>query len=298
MHQSSLSRRVSNGPWFWLLPVIAMILFFRLYPMVEAVRLAFTDASIIGGETHFVGWETIQRVVGDNAFPEIVVNTIVFVLSCIVLQLSLGLAIAVVLDRAVQENLFGTVFVRGSILVAWVIPGIVIGVIWKMILQDGAYGIANYLLSLLGADPKSFLSNGPTAMGAVVLSNTWRGTAFSMIMQFAALQKVPRELYESAEVDGAGFFQRFVFITLPQLREIIFINLVLITIYTVNLFDMILPLTGGGPGRATEVIALSLYSRAFSTFDLSGASALAVLMLIVNVIMALVYYRLFAVEEE
>lgn len=283
----------------WLLPVFAMLILFRLYPMVEAVRLAFTNASIIGGEeVRFVGWETFARVLSDNAFSEIVGNTVVFVLSCIILQLSFGLAIAVVLDRAVNVGLNGTVFVRGSVLIAWVIPGIVIGVIWKMILQDGQYGIANYLLSLLGSEPTAFLSKPNTAMAAIIVSNTWRGTAFSMIMQFAALQKVPRELYESAEVDGANFVQRFVRITLPQLREIIFINLVLITIYTVNLFDMILPLTGGGPGRATEVVALSLYTRAFSTFDLSGASALAVVMLIVNVVMALVYYRVFAGVED
>ncbi|GAB1481413.1 sugar ABC transporter permease [Treponema sp.] len=262
------------------------------------MRLAFTDSSIIGGDVHFVGWKTFVRVLGDNTFPYIIRNTLVFVLSCIILQLSLGLVIAVVLDRAITQQLKGTVFIRGTVLVAWVIPGIVIGVIWKMILQDGSYGIAKYLLSLVGVEPIAFLSNANSAMGAVILSNTWRGTAFSMIMQFAALQKIPRELYESAEVDGAGFIQRFLHITLPQLREIIFINLVLITIYTVNLFDMILPLTGGGPGRATEVIALSLYSRAFSKFDLAGASALAVIMLITNVIMALIYYRIFSVEEE
>lgn len=288
---------ILRGPLPWLMPVFLMLLLFRLYPMVEAIRLSFTNASMIGDEYRYVGLETFSRVMSDASFPEVMGNTAVFVGACIVLQLSLGLLIALLLARAVREELPGTIFFRGAVLTSWIIPGIVIGLIWKLIFLEGKFGIANHLLSLVGFDPVSFLSAPAPAMASIITANTWRGTAFSMIMQFAALQKIPSEYYEAATVDGAGSFQKFLYVTLPQLRNILFINLVLITIYTFNLFDMILPLTGGGPGRATEVIALSLYTRAFSTFDLGGASALAVVMLGINLVMTIVYYMLLARDE-
>ena len=294
--RSGLNRLI-RGPLPWLLPVFLMLLLFRLYPMVEAIRLSFTNASMIGDESRYVGLETFRRVIGDASFGEVLGNTAVFVGACIVLQLSLGLAVALLLARAVREELPGTMVFRGAVLTSWIIPGIVIGLIWKLIFLEGKFGIANYLLSQVGADPISFLSAPGPAMASIITANTWRGTAFSMIMQFAALQKIPSEYYEAATVDGANSFQKFLYVTVPQLRTILFINLVLITIYTFNLFDMILPLTGGGPGRATEVIALSLYNRAFSTFDLGGASALAVVMLGINLIMTIVYYFLLARDE-
>lgn len=294
--RSGLSRLI-RGPLPWLLPVFLMLLLFRLYPMVEAIRLSFTNASMIGDESRYVGLETFRRVIGDASFGEVLGNTAVFVGACIVLQLSLGLAVALLLARAVREELPGTMVFRGAVLTSWIIPGIVIGLIWKLIFLEGKFGIANYLLSQVGADSIPFLSAPGPAMASIITANTWRGTAFSMIMQFAALQKIPAEYYEAATVDGANSFQKFLYVTIPQLRTILFINLVLITIYTFNLFDMILPLTGGGPGRATEVIALSLYNRAFSTFDLGGASALAVVMLGINLIMTIVYYFLLARDE-
>lgn len=289
--------KLKRGPFFWLLPMAFVLLIFRLYPMIEALRLSLTDASMVRPVSTYVGLETFSRIVSDFRFMQMLQATAVFVISCIILQLCLGLATAVLIKTGLDLRLRGTLFVRGSILVTWVIPGIVIGLIWRILLMEGRYGIVNYLLTLVGMDTVAFLSAANPAMISIIVANTWRGTAFSMIMQFAGLQRIPEQLYESARVDGANFVQQFLFITLPQMRNIIFINLVLITIYTFNLFDMIIPLTGGGPGTATEVIALSLYRRAFSRFDLSGAAALGVLMLGINLVMAILYYR-FLVRDE
>ncbi len=295
--QAGWFEKVKRGPFFWLLPMAGVLLLFRLYPMFEAIRLSLTDASMVRPMARYVGLDTFSRIVSDFRFLQIVQATAIFVVSCIVLQLCLGLATAVLIKTGLDLKLRGTLFVRGSILVTWIIPGIVIGLIWRILLMEGRYGIVNYLLTLLGFETVAFLSAANPAMVSIIVANTWRGTAFSMIMQFAGLQRIPEQLYESARVDGANFLQQFLFVTLPQMRNIIFINLVLITIYTFNLFDMIIPLTGGGPGTATEVIALSLYRRAFSRFDLSGAAALGVLMLGINMIMAVVYYR-FLVRDD
>ena len=129
-----------------------------------------------------------------------------------------------------------------------------------------------YAASLLGVRNPVFLSAPVPALVWVTVANIWRGTAFSMIMQYAGMKTVPPELYEAATVDGAGALQKFRHITLPSLRGILLINLVLITIATLNTFDMVLPLTGGGPGRATEVIALYIYHLVFSEFQFGRGS--------------------------
>jgi multiple sugar transport system permease protein len=142
----------------------------------------------------------------------------------------------------------------------------------------------------LGSVP--WLSTPSTALMSVVIANVWRGTAFSMILLYAGLQSVPEELYEAAEVDGARTLQSFWYITLPQLRPILMINIILITISTLNTFDMILPLTGGGPGQATEVLALRTYNVIFQNYSLAGGSVLAVVMLGIAMALTLIYQRL------
>ena len=131
---------------------------------------------------------------------------------------------------------------------------------------------------------------------SVILANVWRGTAFSMILQYAGLQSIPDELYEAAEVDGANALQTFWYITIPQLRPILMINIILITIQTLNTFDMILVLTGGGPGRATEVLSLRTYNVIFREFSLSEGAVLAVIMLAIAMVLTLAYRRLLRSE--
>jgi multiple sugar transport system permease protein len=141
-----------------------------------------------------------------------------------------------------------------------------------------------------------WLSSPNTALVSIVIANVWRGTAFSMILQYAGLQSIPDELYEAAEVDGANALQSFWHITIPQLRPILMINVILITISTLNTFDMILPLTGGGPGRATEVLALRTYNVIFQQYSLSGGAVLAVVMLAISLALTLAYRRLLRSE--
>jgi multiple sugar transport system permease protein len=131
---------------------------------------------------------------------------------------------------------------------------------------------------------------------SIIIANVWRGTAFSMILQYAGLQSIPDEIYEAAEVDGASTLQSFWYITIPQLRPILMINIILITISTLNTFDMILPLTGGGPGQATEVLALHTYNVIFREYSLAGGAVLAVIMLFISLGLTLAYRRLLRSE--
>ena len=145
--------------------------------------------------------------------------------------------------------------------------------------NEASYGFLNALLTMIGLPPVAWLSDPDIAIWSAVIANVWRGTAFSMILLYAGLLVIPRSLYEAASVDGATRCKQFWYITLPQLRPILLVNTILISIFTLNTFDLILPLTGGGPGRATEVLALYAYNTVFRNFDLSNGAVLAVMLL-------------------
>jgi multiple sugar transport system permease protein len=150
----------------------------------------------------------------------------------------------------------------------------------------------------VGLGPVPFLSDPEIALASVTIANIWRGTAFSMILVYAGLQTIPGDVLEAAKIDGANAFQRVTRVILPLLAPILFINLVIVSIETFNTFDMVLALTGGGPGRSTEVIALSIYNQIFAQFDLGQGAATAMLLLVVSVIMTIMYIRILQREEE
>jgi len=179
-----------------------------------------------------------------------------------------------------------------AVVSAWVIPGVLVGVLWRILLVENRAGIVNYWLSLAGVGPLPLLSSGTLAMASVIAANTWRGCAFSMILQFAGLQRIPRELHEAADLEGLGAWARLRMVVLPMIAPVVALNLALITIQTLNTFDLILPLTGGGPARRTEVISLYMYRSAFYSLEAGRAAAVAVVMLALNLALALAATRL------
>ncbi|WP_227378379.1 carbohydrate ABC transporter permease [Haladaptatus halobius] len=290
---------ILNTPITWILPAILFLLTFRLYPLLEAIRMSFTNMSLMNPENYqYVGLEAFQQVISSPSFWTMAKVTVIFVAISVILQIILGMILALAINYGVKKHLYGSVSTRVAVLSAWVIPGIVIGILWKIMLIETNYGIVNYFLVQSGFHVVSFLSDPQMALLSTIAANTWRGTAFSMIMLYAGLQQVPQHLYDAARVDGARALQRFRYVTLPQIKPVVFINLVLITIYTLNTFDMIMSLTGGGPGHATEVLALFMYFEGFNRFNLGQAAAVAVMMLLVNVVMTIIYMRLFIDEEE
>ena len=172
------------------------------------------------------------------------------------------------------------------------IPGVLAGVIWKILLIENRSGIVNYYLGQAGLGPLPLISSPILALVSVVVANVWRGCAFSMILLYAGLQRVPRELHEAADLEGVSAWQRLRWLLIPQLAPVIALNLVLITIASFNTFDLIIPLTGGGPARRTEVISLFMYRLGFFDLQAGRAAAVAVVMLIVNLMLAWVAGRL------
>jgi multiple sugar transport system permease protein len=284
-----------NRPTLWMAPLLAIVTLFYLYPAFEVLRFSVTNASLQRPDYNYT-LNTFANVLSDPVLYKVIRITAIFVLASIVLQLVLGLVVALAANRARRRRLPGMVFVRSIVLSAWVMPGVVIGIVWAIILNDASYGLANLLVASVGLGNVPWLSTPNMALMSIIIANVWRGTAFSMILQYAGLQTIPDELYEAAEVDGASTLQSFWHITIPQLRPILMINIILITISTMNTFDMILPLTGGGPGQSTEVLALRTYNVIFREYSLAGGAVLAVIMLLISLVLTLGYLRLLRSE--
>ncbi|MCA1586001.1 MAG: extracellular solute-binding protein [Acidobacteria bacterium] len=274
-----------RGIRIWLIPTLALATVFLLYPILELVRIAFTDLGAPGGPYRYT-LHGFRSLAADPQFYGMVGVTLIFVLACVSLQLVLGLLLAWLFDAAERRRVIGSLAARVAVVSAWVIPGVLIGVIWKILLIENRSGIVNYWLSQVGLGPAPLLSSGSLALVSVIIANTWRGTAFSMLMQYAGLRRIPRELHEAADLEGLNGWQRLRWVILPAVAPVILLNVLLITIYTLNTFDMILPLTAGGPARRTEVVSLYMYRSAFYDLDSGKSAAIAMVMLAINVALA------------
>ena len=280
----------------YITPLLLMLMIFYLFPILEVFRYSLTNIRL-DKEIYSYGISAYQYVLSDPNFWYMLKITIIFVFLSMFLQLFFGLIIATLIDEGERRNLKGTLVVRLIVLMAWVIPGVIIGVIWNLFLSEANYGILNYFIQLLFNTQIPFLSSQDLALYSVIIANVWRGTAFSMIILYGGLKQISEELYEAASIDGASTFDKFFKITIPQLKPVIFINMVLITIYTFNTFDMIMALTGGGPGRSTEVISLNIYNIVFGHLELGRGSVLAVILFFINLSITLFYYN-FVISEE
>lgn len=276
-------------PWPWLVPAVAVLAAFYAVPVLDVLRLAFSDATLIRPPER---WTTgaLRAVLGDPALPQVLGTTFVFTAVNVVALQVLGLAIALTLVRGEARGLRGMTAFRTLVLAAWVVPGIANGLIWQMLFDEAPYGTLNSLLGYAGAGPVAWLSNPRMALVSAVIANLWQGTAFSMIVFYAARKGIDPVLYEVAALDGASPWRTFRSITLPLLRTAIAVNTILVAVQTLNTFDSILALTGGGPGRATEVLSLFTFNTVFYNLDLAGGSVLALVLFALAITLAFVVH--------
>jgi multiple sugar transport system permease protein len=293
----SIGQRIEEWPLVWIAPAGLFLALFYTYPLFDVVRLSFTNATLISTD-YIYTLGSYRRLFLDPAIRHSLYVSFIFALGSVALKLCVGMALALAIDTGVKRGLAGTVAVRTSVLAAWIIPGIVLGILWKILLSTSAYGILNYWIELAIGRRVEFLTDLRFSLATTILVNVWRGVAFTMILLYAGLQRIPAELYEAAIVDGAGAVARFRYVTLPMLMPVIFIALVLVTISSVNTFDLVIALTEGGPARATEVIAMSVYQQVFKFMNLGRGAAVAVLLLAINLLMTLIYLRLTRVSRE
>ena len=276
----TMLRRRLGADWhlgyLFVLPMVVMVLALVAYPFCYAAYLSLTR-KYVGVPPVFVGFENYVRLAYDGFFRRAVWNSFVFTFASVGFKLVLGMVMALVLTSRIRyRNLF-----TGLLLIPWVAPTVVsaLNFLW---IFDASLGVLNYLLvKVFRILPQGvgWLSEASTAMASVIFVNVWRGFPFFGISFLAGLKAIPGELYEAAAVDGANLAQRFRHVTLPSLRNIIIIVMLLSTIWTFNDFAIVYILTKGGPGGATQVLPVFTYEMAFGAQRLGEAIAVALSML-------------------
>lgn len=277
--------------WLPVTPATVLMLLFLGGPIGYCVYIAFTDMQLTGqASASFVGLENFRRAFQDSDFLNAVVLTLVFTLiSSILGQNTLGLALAGLMQRAskVARSVTGAIVIS-----AWVVPEIVAG--FLLYTFFARRGTLNALLDWLHLPSQNWLFTLPIL--AVSFANIWRGTAFSMLVYSAALSEIPKEVTESAEVDGANGWHRLWRITLPMIRRSIGTNLMLNTLQTLSVFGLIWAMTRGGPGNRSTTLPVFMYDQAFNQALIGYGTAVALLLLLVGALFSVVYLRLMREE--
>lgn len=271
----------------FILPNLLGFAVFTLAPMVFALFLSLVSWDG-ANPMNFVGLKNFQRMFGDETLGISTLNTLYYVLGTVPATLVGSLLLAVLLNRDFK----GKNFFRAAFFFPYVASLVAISVVWNMMFHP-TMGPVNNLLRWLGvANPPGWSASTQWAMPTVIGATIWKNVGYYMVIYLAALQEIPRELYEAAKIDGASPLQAFFRITLPMLAPATFFVTVMLTISGFKAFDLIYVMTGGGPGRATEVLVLTIYNNAFTSFDYGYSSAIAMVMFVIVLAITFAQFRL------
>jgi multiple sugar transport system permease protein len=290
------SARETRMAWMLISPTLFIVFSLVLFPAFFSIWISFHKVGLDNLNNvftaDFIGLQNYQAVINDFAFPwkswnqwGAFVTTIVYSFASTVLTVFLGLAAALLLNR----QFIGRGVIRGIFLFPYVAPVVSVAFVWRWILDPGPAGVFNHVLMTLGAIdlPIAYLAQRGLAIWLVVLFQGWRYFPFAMLMLLARLQAIDSTLYEAVDVDGGGTWQKFWYVTLPELRYVLGAIFLLRLLWTFNKFDDIWLLTGGGYG--TNVLPVLTYQFSFKSFDFGKGAATAMMLLVVLVIIIAIY---------
>jgi multiple sugar transport system permease protein len=272
-------------------PAILFLAAMLLWPLAMAVDLSLRDVRYIGKPGAFVGLANYTGTLADTAFWQALSRSGVWVLANAVVQTALALAAALIL----RETFPGVRFARVWIVLSWIVPTVVVVIIWRWLFSSSG-GMVNPILMMLGVidRPVGFFSSRESAMATLVFINSWRWFPFVALMIFAALTRIPRDLDEAATIDGANAWTRFRFITWPLLQPTLAVLFVVGTLLSFNVFDIIWLITAGGPSQGTQTLPVLIYETAFKGYRLSEAAAISVITSLILMAFAVVSSRAMA----
>ncbi|MDI3548625.1 MAG: multiple sugar transport system permease protein [Halanaerobiales bacterium] len=275
-----------------LLPVALFVIIVFAYPIIKTFQYSFYEVPFGLDKGEFIGLSNFKKVFSDGEFWVRLKNTIFWTLYNLILQLVLPLLVAFILLKRTWLNKL----TQSLILLPWIVPAVAIAVVFRLFLLPGL-GYANTLISTLGFNQIDFLGNSSLAMITLVFINTWKFVPFGTLVVLAALQSIPQENYEAAQIDGAGAWQRFTKITLPLMAQKIWFLPFLSIVWNFNVFDLIWLTTQGGPGLSTETLPIGIFRYAFRTFQFGKAAATATVAILGLAIIGILYFK-FAIPEK
>lgn len=269
----------------FIAPAAFGFLVFLAWPTVRGIWLSFTSFNLLT-PSEFVGLANYRRLIQDPIFWDSLWVTIQYVVLNVGVQTIVALFIALMMHQLTQST-----FLRGVVLAPYLVSNVVAAIVWLWIL-DTQFGVANQFLEWVGVDRIGFLSDEAWAIPTIAMINVWRHMGYTALLIFAGLQMLPNNVYEAARIDGASEIRAFFTITLPLLRPILALVLIMTVIGSFQVFDTVAVTTDGGPANATNVLQLYIYDMAFGRFQFGYASALSVALLVVLSIITFIQFRL------
>lgn len=276
-------------------PTIVVLLAITIYPLIYSFNLSLRDYNIIKPHLGmpFVGLRNYADVLTSTTFHNDLVVTVKFVVGSVALSVVLGVALALFFNRPIH----GFNFIRTLILLPMITTPVVVGLIWRW-LYNPELGLIGYLLQALGLGGQAWLTKGGSALFVLILTDVWQWTPFVFLIVYAALQGLPEEPYEAAQIDGASDWQVTWHVTLPQLLPTILIVTLLRTLMAIKIFDIIFIITMGGPGTSTESLSLYVYKMIFAYNHMGRAAAASFIMLILTILLVRVFFELLIKKQE
>ena len=278
----------NGGTFFYLIiaPAVLFMLWLTVYPVLNVIYLSLFDYDFFSGAKKFIAFGNYVKVIGDKLFQRALLNTLVFSVSATIAEVALGTLLAFIFYRQFKgKKLFMTIVIFPMMLSTMVVCAV-----WR-ILYHYDIGLLNYLTTSAGFAPFGWLINKNMAMFSIILVDIWQWTPFAFIIMNAAMGSIPSEIFEAAQIDGAGSIMTALKITIPILSSQIFLVMMLRTIDTFKLFGKVIALTGGGPGNSTETVSTYIYREGFSYFNMGNATAASLIVLLVIAAFSVIYIR-------
>jgi multiple sugar transport system permease protein len=273
-------------PYLLLLPAIIIVSIFVLYPLTNNLLMSFQNAKLIKTTSHYIGFSNYIQIFSNPTIWQSILRSFIWTISNIFLMSILG----IITSLLFMANFYGKNLLKAVILIPWVLPQVVTGFVWSVMLSDHM-GILTAIIRGSGIVSQDFswFQTGTLSMVAAILTNVWRGFPFFALMLFARLSTLPSEQLDAAKIDGAKGVSLFYYIIFPYMKPVLFICIVLAFLWTFNAYDIIKVMTNGGPAEATLTLPLLIQREAFEYYNLSKASTMSLITFILIVIMFLIY---------
>ncbi len=286
----NMKRKKRMEPWLFLLPVLVVLLLLFGYPLINSIIMAFQNYKLTApNDISFNGLENFMKLLDDADIGMIFKNTLLYVVISVLGQFLLGLTLAMALNKPFR----GRSLYQSVVFLPWAFSGFVIGLIYRWSF-NGEYGVVNNLLMNLGIidDKIAWLGTPGFSLAVVIIAMIWMGIPFFAIMILAALQSIPEDVYEAAEMDGCGVVRRFFSITIPYIKPTLISTVLLRTIWIFNSFDLVVVITDGGPANSSQTLPAYMYSKAFGSYDFGFAAAIGVVLMVILGAYALIFLKI------
>lgn len=280
------------APYLFILPTFLIIVVFGIIPAFWGIGLSLFDYPLLQSPK-FIGIENYRRLSQDYLFQRSFINTLYYMIGTVPPRVIIGLIIAIILNQPLK----GKSTLRLMYYFPVIAPLVTVSMLWLWIL-DTHFGILNYMLSIFGIEAIPWLTSTKWAMPSIIIMSIWKTVGWNMVVFLAGLQGIPDSFYDAAEIDGAGRWATFRYITLPLLRPTTLLAVVMSLIASSQVFDQIYVMTGGGPGYSTMTLVQQVYNAAFQNYEMGYASAVSVILLLLVVSLSFLQFKFFREEIE